>query len=112
MISKSEATKMPRIGKRIVINQATTLLTLWPDLSYQARQDIVKEIVERIDVSAESLFQFQIKAPSSLTRLRLLNVLRVRLRRLSPRRLDGISDLKPELHFDIQHMPGFDSNIK
>jgi len=43
------------------------------------------------------LFQFQIKALSSLARLRLLNVLGVRLRRLNPRRLDIILDLKSEL---------------
>ncbi len=41
-------------------------------------------------------FQFQIKAASSLARLRLLNVLPVCLRRLDPRRLDVIFDLKPE----------------
>jgi hypothetical protein len=43
------------------------------------------------------LFQFQIKALSSLARLRLLNVLPVRLRRLNPRRLDFILVLKLEL---------------
>jgi hypothetical protein len=43
------------------------------------------------------LFQFQIKAASSLARLRLLNVLTVCLRRLDPRRLDVIFDLKSEL---------------
>jgi len=43
------------------------------------------------------LFHFQIKALSSLARRRLLNVLPVRLRRLLPRRLDIIFDLKPEL---------------
>jgi hypothetical protein len=42
------------------------------------------------------VFQFQIKAASALARLRLLNVLTVRLRRLNPRRLDVIFDLKPE----------------
>ena len=41
-------------------------------------------------------FQFQIKALSSLARLRLLNVLPVRLRRLNPRRLDFILDLELE----------------
>ena len=41
--------------------------------------------------------QFQIKALPSLARLRLLNVLRVRLRRLNPRRLGFIFDLKLEL---------------
>jgi len=39
-------------------------------------------------------FQFQIKAPPSLARLRLLSVLPVRLRRLNPHRLGGIFDLK------------------
>jgi hypothetical protein len=43
------------------------------------------------------LFQFQLKALSSLARRRLLNVLPVRLRRLLPRRLDIIFDLKLEL---------------
>jgi len=36
------------------------------------------------------VFQFQIKALSSLARLRLFNVLPVRLRHLNPRRLDFI----------------------
>ena len=40
------------------------------------------------------LYRFQIKALSSLARLRLLNVLPVRLRRLDPRRLDFILDLE------------------
>ena len=40
------------------------------------------------------LFQFQIKALSSLARLQLLNVRVVRLRRLNPHRLDFILDLK------------------
>jgi hypothetical protein len=40
------------------------------------------------------LYQFQIKAPSSLARLRLLNIQAVCLRRLNPRRLDCIFDLK------------------
>ena len=44
------------------------------------------------------LYQFQIKALSLLARLRLLNVLPVRLRRLNPRRLDFILDLKSVLH--------------
>ena len=40
------------------------------------------------------LYRFQIKALSSLARLRLLNVLPVCLRRLNPRRLDFILDLE------------------
>ena len=40
------------------------------------------------------LHRFQIKALSSLARLRHLNVLSVRLRRLNPRRLDFIPDLE------------------
>ena len=44
------------------------------------------------------LFQFQIKAPSTLARLQLLNILIVCLRRLNPRSLDGISNLKLELN--------------
>jgi hypothetical protein len=43
------------------------------------------------------LYQFQIKALSLLARLRLLNVLFVRLRRLNPHRLDFILDLKSVL---------------
>ena len=43
------------------------------------------------------LFRFHIKALSLLARLRLLNVLSARLRRLYPRRLDIIFDLKSEL---------------
>jgi hypothetical protein len=48
-------------------------------------------------VPANALYQFQIKAPSSLARLRLLSILFVCLRRLILRRLDGIFDLKSEL---------------
>jgi hypothetical protein len=48
------------------------------------------------------LFQFQIKAPSSLARLRLLNILIVCLRRLSPSRLDCIFDLEPELLYKLE----------
>ena len=48
-------------------------------------------------ISRYRLFQFQIKAPSSLVCLRLLKILIVCLRLLNPRRLDGISDLKLEL---------------
>ncbi len=44
--------------------------------------------------AAAELFHFQIKALSSLARLRLLNVLSVRLRRLNPLRLDFIFELK------------------
>jgi hypothetical protein len=44
-----------------------------------------------------NLYQFQIKALSSLARLQLLNVRVVRLRRLNPRRLDFILDLELEL---------------
>ena len=44
--------------------------------------------------SQEALFQFQLKALSSLARLRLLNVLSVRLRRLNPRRLEITLDLE------------------
>ena len=41
-------------------------------------------------------YQFHIKALSSLARIQLLNVPVVRLRRLNPRRLDFILDLKLE----------------
>jgi len=44
-----------------------------------------------------TLSQFQIKASSLLARLRLLNILVVCLRHLTPRRLDAIFDLKPVL---------------
>ena len=52
------------------------------------------------------LFHFQINAPSLLARLRLLNVLFSMLRRLNPRRLDVIFDLKPELSADFYKKPG------
>jgi hypothetical protein len=45
----------------------------------------------------ELLFHFHIKAPSSLARLRFLNILFVSFRRLNPHRLECISDLKLEL---------------
>jgi hypothetical protein len=45
----------------------------------------------------KSLFQFHIKALSSLARLRLLNIRNVCLRRLNPRRLAIIFDLETEL---------------
>ncbi len=43
------------VGRAFVIKQATTLSALWPELSYQARQDIIKEIVEHIEVGKEAL---------------------------------------------------------
>jgi hypothetical protein len=59
------------------------------------------------------LFQFQIKAASLLARLRLLNVLTVRFRRLDPRRLDVIFDLKPELcRFQIKALSGWSPGAK
>ncbi len=52
-------------------------------------------VAARIRLSrAWILFHFQIKALSSLARLRLLNILFVCLRRLNPLRLDFIFDLK------------------
>ncbi|WP_408967395.1 lipid A deacylase LpxR family protein [Oryzomonas sp.] len=45
----------------------------------------------------QTVYQFRIKALSALARLRLLNVLPVRFRRLNPRRLDFILDLKSVL---------------
>jgi hypothetical protein len=64
----------------------------------------------KVEMAAFSrLFQFQIKAASLLTRLRLLNVLPVRLRRLNPRRLDVIFDLKPELVTHHSFMADTDS---
>jgi hypothetical protein len=70
-------------------------------LSRQADINYKMNIKNASDVSITGplclLFQFQIKAASALARLRLLNVLPVRLRRLDPRRLDVIFDLKPEL---------------
>ncbi|MDD2734568.1 MAG: recombinase family protein, partial [Desulfuromonadaceae bacterium] len=47
--------KTNEIGKSYVIERATTLASLWPSLSYEARQQVVKELVERIDVGEDSL---------------------------------------------------------
>ena len=52
---------------------------------------------QRRETAMRKLFRFHIKALSLLARLRLLNVLSARLRRLYPRRLDIIFDLKSEL---------------
>ena len=49
------------------------------------------------DLICYALFHFHIKAPSSLARLRLLNILFVCFRRLNPHHLECISDLKLEL---------------
>ncbi len=43
------------VGRQIVIRRATTLAALWSELSYEARQEIAKEVIERVDVSKESL---------------------------------------------------------
>jgi hypothetical protein len=42
-------------GRQFVISQATTLTALWPELTYDVRREITKEVVERIEVSKESL---------------------------------------------------------
>ena len=55
--------------------------------------------------SVEESFKFRIKALASLARLRLLNVLRVRLRRRIPRRLAIILDLKFEVHLTSLSSP-------
>ena len=52
-----------------------------------------------------SLYQFHINAPSSLARLRLLSILVVCLRRLNPRRLDGIFNLKSVLFYASKMVP-------
>jgi len=54
-------------------------------------------LVTASSITLHLLYQFQIKALPSLARLRLLNVVRVRLRRLNPRRLGFIFDLKLKL---------------
>jgi len=43
------------VGRQYVVSQATTLAALWSELSYEARQEITKEVVERIEVHKESL---------------------------------------------------------
>ncbi|NTW87945.1 MAG: recombinase family protein [Desulfobulbaceae bacterium] len=53
------------VGRQYVVSQATTLAALWSELSYEARQEITKEVVERIDVSKESL-HFEIHHISNL----------------------------------------------
>jgi site-specific DNA recombinase len=57
--------KSEDMGRQYVVSQATTLAALWPELSYEARQEITKEVVERIDVSKESL-HFEIHHISNL----------------------------------------------
>ncbi len=47
--------KTEKNGRKHVVSQETTLAALWSDLTYEARRDIVKEIIGRIDVSKESL---------------------------------------------------------
>jgi hypothetical protein len=54
-------------------------------------------VLQRIRVAKLDLYQFHIKALSSLARLRLLNVLPCTPRSLNPRRLDIILDLELEL---------------
>jgi site-specific DNA recombinase len=53
------------LGRQYVVSQANTLQGLWPELTYAARQEIIKEVVERIVVSKESL-NFVIHHISSL----------------------------------------------
>lgn len=57
--------KSEDMGRQYVVSQATTLAALWSELSYEARQDITKEVVERIDVSKDSL-HFEIHHISNL----------------------------------------------
>jgi site-specific DNA recombinase len=40
------------------------LASLWPSLSYEARQQVVKELVERIDVGEDSLHFVFFYSPS------------------------------------------------
>ena len=47
--------KSEDVGRQYVVTQATTLAALWSELTYEARQEIIKEVVERIEVSNESL---------------------------------------------------------
>jgi site-specific DNA recombinase len=47
--------KGEELGREYVVSQAKTLQALWPELTYAARQEIIKEVVERIVVSKESL---------------------------------------------------------
>ncbi len=47
--------KSEDVGRQYVVNQATTLAALWPELTYGARQEITKEVAERIKVSKDSL---------------------------------------------------------
>jgi len=43
------------VGRQSVICQATKLAALLPELTYDNRQEITKEVVERIEVSKDSL---------------------------------------------------------
>lgn len=47
--------KTNEIGRSYVIERATTLTSLWGMLSYEARQQVVKEVLDRVDVGEESL---------------------------------------------------------
>lgn len=55
------------VGRQFVVSQATTLAALWSEITYEARQEITSEIVERIDISKESL-HFVIHHISSLNK--------------------------------------------
>jgi site-specific DNA recombinase len=47
--------KSEDVGRQYVVSQATTLAALWSELKYESRQEITKEVVERIEVSKKSL---------------------------------------------------------
>ncbi|HBA71985.1 MAG: resolvase [Geobacteraceae bacterium GWC2_55_20] len=47
--------KSEETGRQYVVSQVMTLAALWQELTYEARQEIVREIVERIEVGKESL---------------------------------------------------------
>lgn len=47
--------KTNEIGKTFIIEKASTLATIWDTLSNEARRQVVKELIERIDVSEDSL---------------------------------------------------------
>lgn len=70
--------KSEDVGRQFVASQATTLAALWPELTYEARQEITKEVVKRIEVSKESL-HFDIHHISNL------NQKKGRPLRISPR---------------------------
>lgn len=85
----------------VVLGSAAGLLTCESSSGYLpgfCSQWLLPFVVAYSGGSVGESFKFHIKAPASLARLRLPDVLRVRLCRRGPRRLAFILDLKLEVH--------------